>query len=99
MKFISARHGLILSTVGLLLELRANHAVPTRSNRVIMFKQGSSTGHGWTYTMSPTVTECLERARECERYAARTGEGRKFLLRMAKHWTPQAASCPWFCAT
>src|ERR1700720_2820259 len=53
-----------LTAVGLLLALRADHAVRTRSNRVVVFKQGSSTGHGWRYTMSPTITECLERARE-----------------------------------
>jgi len=37
--------------------------------------------------MSPTIAECLENARQCEWYAARTNdeEDRKFLLRMAKH--------------
>ena len=24
-----------------------------------LIKQGSSTGHGWSYTMSPTIAECL----------------------------------------
>ena len=39
--------------------------------------------------MSPTIAECLEHARECEWYAARTNdeEDRKFLLRKAKEWT------------
>jgi hypothetical protein len=39
--------------------------------------------------MSPTIAECLEHARQCEWYAARTtDEGdRKFLLRKAKQWT------------
>ena len=43
--------------------------------------------------MSPTVTECLEHARQCEWYAARTNdeEDRKFLLRKAKYWTKLAA--------
>ena len=43
--------------------------------------------------MSPTIAECLEHARQCERYAARTNdeEDRKFLLRKAKHWTKLAA--------
>ena len=43
--------------------------------------------------MSPTIAECLEHARQCEWYAARTNdeEDRKFLLRRAKHWTKLAA--------
>ena len=43
--------------------------------------------------MSPTIEECLERARQCEWYAARTNdeEDRKFLLRRAKHWAKLAA--------
>jgi len=43
--------------------------------------------------MSPTIAECLENARQCEWYAARTNdeEDRKFLLRRAKHWTKLAA--------
>ena len=43
--------------------------------------------------MSPTIAECLEHARQCEWYAARTNdeEDRKFLLRKAKHWTKLAA--------
>ena len=43
--------------------------------------------------MSPTVTECLEHARQCEWYAARTNnEGdRKFLLWRAQQWTKLAA--------
>jgi hypothetical protein len=42
--------------------------------------------------MSRIITECLEHARECEWYAAHTGneEDRKFLLRKAKDWTKQA---------
>ena len=42
--------------------------------------------------MSPTVEECLEHARQCEWYAARTGDeaDRKFLLRKAKEWTKLA---------
>jgi hypothetical protein len=42
--------------------------------------------------MSPTIEECLERVRQCERYAARTNdeEDRKFLLRKAKDWTKLA---------
>ena len=41
------------------------------------------------FSMSPTIAECLEHARQCEWYAAHTNndENRKFLLRMAKHWT------------
>ena len=43
--------------------------------------------------MSPTIAECLEHARQCEWYAARTNdeEDRKFLLRKAKQWTKLAA--------
>ena len=39
--------------------------------------------------MSPTIAECLEHARQCEWYAARTNDegDRKFLLRKAKQWT------------
>ena len=33
-------------------------------------QRGSSTGHGWGYTMSPTIADCLENARQCEWYAA-----------------------------
>jgi hypothetical protein len=42
--------------------------------------------------MSPTIAECLEHARQCEWYAARTNDeqDRKFLLRKAKHWTKLA---------
>jgi hypothetical protein len=42
--------------------------------------------------MSPTISECLEHARQCEWYAARTNdeEDRKFLLRKAKDWTTLA---------
>ena len=42
--------------------------------------------------MSPTIAECLEHARQCEWYAARTNDGqdRKFLLRKAKEWTKLA---------
>jgi hypothetical protein len=42
--------------------------------------------------MSPTIEECLEHARQCEWYAARTNdeEDRKFLLRKAKDWTKLA---------
>ena len=37
--------------------------------------------------MRPTVAECLEHARQCEWYAARTDEGdRKYLLWRAKEW-------------
>jgi hypothetical protein len=40
-------------------------------------------------TVSPTIAECLEHARQCEWYAARTGDeqDRKFLLRRANEWT------------
>jgi hypothetical protein len=39
-----------------------------------------------------TIAECLEHARQCEWYAARTGDeaDRKFLLRKAKDWTKLA---------
>ena len=42
--------------------------------------------------MTHTMTECLEHARECEWYAAHTGneEDRLFLLRKAKEWAKQA---------
>ena len=42
--------------------------------------------------MSATTEECLDHARECEWYAARTNdeEDRKFLLRKAKDWTKLA---------
>jgi hypothetical protein len=42
--------------------------------------------------MSPTIAECLEHARQCEWYAARTNDeqDRKFLLRKAKEWTKLA---------
>jgi hypothetical protein len=38
--------------------------------------------------MSPSISECLENARQCEWYAARTGyeKDREFLLRKAKIW-------------
>jgi hypothetical protein len=41
----------------------------------------------------PTIAECMENVRQCERYACRTKnqEDRKFLLRMAKQWTKLAA--------
>jgi hypothetical protein len=42
--------------------------------------------------MSPTISECLEHARQCKWYAARTGDegDRKFLLRKANDWTKLA---------
>ncbi len=42
--------------------------------------------------MSPTIAECLEHARQCEWYGARTNDeaDRKFLLRKAKEWTKLA---------
>ena len=42
--------------------------------------------------MSPRIAECLEHARQCEWYAARTNDegDRKFLLRKAKDWTKLA---------
>jgi hypothetical protein len=42
--------------------------------------------------MSPTVAECLEHARQCEWYAARTGDevDRKFLHWRAQEWTKLA---------
>ena len=42
--------------------------------------------------MSPTVTECLEHARQCEWYAARTNNeaDRRFLLWRAELWTKLA---------
>jgi hypothetical protein len=44
------------------------------------------------YSMSPTIAECLEHARQCEWYAARTNDeqDRKFLIRKAKDWTKLA---------
>ena len=44
------------------------------------------------FSMSPTIAECLEHARQCEWYAARTNdeEDRKFLLRRAQQWTKLA---------
>jgi len=49
-------------------------------------------GHNRSYSMSPTIAECLEHARQCEWYAARTNDeqDRKFLLRKAKEWTKLA---------
>jgi hypothetical protein len=43
--------------------------------------------------MSPTIAECLERAHQCEWYATHTSdeEDRKFLVRMAEHWTKLAS--------
>jgi hypothetical protein len=43
--------------------------------------------------MSPTIAECLEHARQCGWYAARTNDeaDRKFLLRSAKRWTKLGA--------
>ena len=43
---------------------------PQSEHACYLVKQGSSTGHGQRYTMSPTIEECLERARQCEWYAA-----------------------------
>jgi hypothetical protein len=42
--------------------------------------------------MSPTIADCLEHARQCRWYAARTNDegDRKFLLRKAKDWTKLA---------
>jgi hypothetical protein len=42
--------------------------------------------------MSPTIAECLEHARQCEWYAARTNDerDRKFLLWRAQEWTKLA---------
>jgi hypothetical protein len=42
--------------------------------------------------MSPTVAECLEHARQCDWYAARTNDegDRKFLLWRAQQWTKLA---------
>jgi hypothetical protein len=38
--------------------------------------------------MSPTISECLQHARQCEWYASRTtDEDRQFLIRKAKDWT------------
>ena len=47
--------------------------------------------------MSRTITECLEHARECEWYAAHTGneEDRKFLLRKAKDWKSRPERKSW----
>ena len=52
----------------------------------------TSTGSWLEVSMSPTIEECLEHARQCEWYAEHTTdeEDRKFLLRMAKHWTKLA---------
>jgi hypothetical protein len=38
--------------------------------------------------MSPTIAECLENARQCEWYAARTDnkDDREFLLRKRRDW-------------
>ena len=46
-----------------------------------------------SFRFQSTIAECLEHARQCEWYAARTNdeEDRKFLLRKAKHWTKLAA--------
>ena len=43
--------------------------------------------------MTATIAECLENARQCKWYASKTNNARerKFLLRMAKHWTELAA--------
>ena len=43
--------------------------------------------------MSPTITECLEHARQCKWYPWRTNdeENRKFLIWSAKRWTKLAA--------
>src|SRR5215468_10019185 len=43
-------------------------------------------------SVSTSIAECLEHARQCEWYAAHTNDekDRKFLLRMAKHWTKLA---------
>jgi hypothetical protein len=42
--------------------------------------------------MSPTIAECLEHARQCEGYAARTNDegDRKYLLWRAQQWTKLA---------
>jgi hypothetical protein len=46
----------------------------------------------YVYSMSITIPDCLKHARQCEWYAAHTNDqkDRKFLLRMAKHWTELA---------
>ena len=43
--------------------------------------------------MTLTIADCIANARRCEWYASKTinAEERKFLLRMAKHWTKLAA--------
>jgi hypothetical protein len=42
--------------------------------------------------MSPTIAECLEHARQCEGYAARTNDegDRKYFLWRAQQWTKLA---------
>ena len=63
------------------------------SVRVINQTEDKARGHDRRYFMSPTIAECLEHARQCEWYAARTNdeEDRTFLRRSAKHWTKLAA--------
>ena len=62
------------------------------SVRVINQTEDKARGYDRRYFMSPTIAECLEHARQCEWYAARTNdeEDRKFLLRRAQQWTKLA---------
>jgi hypothetical protein len=76
------------------LKENAQGKAPAGLNRKCSVRVISQTGtkRGWRYFMSPTITECLEHARQCEWYAARTNdeEDRKFLLRRAQQWTKLA---------
>jgi hypothetical protein len=45
--------------------IRPRAAQPNADHPGYLVKQGSSTGHGWSYTMSPTIAECLEHLRGC----------------------------------
>ena len=53
-------------------------------------------GHNWRYSMSPTIAECLEHARQCEWYAARPTTNRIANSsfgrpRSGRSWLPCAA--------
>jgi hypothetical protein len=66
---------------------------PVGEHSGYLIKQGIKRGVMWMeFSMSPTIAEWLEHARQCEWYAARTNdeEDRQFLLRKAKDWTKLA---------
>jgi hypothetical protein len=72
--------------------LRANSCQELSSRPCGRNAHAPRPAHTLEVVMSPTITECLEHARQCKWYAARTGDegDRKFLLWRAELWTKLA---------